>query len=100
RKDPGVFDASIRPSYFSVISVKKGNGINSMADLRGKSLNFVDPASTSGHLVPKTDLIKLGLNPDKDLKTVFAGSHPTAVLAMWNDKSDAASSTETTLYDL
>jgi phosphonate transport system substrate-binding protein len=100
RQDPGVFDPNIRPSYFSVISVKKGSGINSMADLKGHSFNFVDPASTSGHLVPRTDLIKFGINPDTDLKTVFAGSHPTSVLSLWNDKADAASSTETTLYDL
>ena len=100
QKDPGVFDPTIQPAYFSVISVKKGSGINSIADLKGHSFNYVDPASTSGHLVPKTDLIKLGINPDKDLKTVFAGSHPTSVLALWNDKSDAAASTETTLYSL
>ena len=100
QKDPGVFDPTIRPSYFSVISVKKGSGINTLDDLRGHSLNFVDPASTSGHLVPKTDLIKLGIDPDKELKTVFAGSHPTSVLSLWNDKADAAASTETTLYQL
>src|SRR5262249_31931117 len=41
-----------------------------------------------------------GLQPDKDVKTVFAGAHPTSVLAMWNDKADAAASTETTLYNL
>ena len=100
QKDPGVFDPSIRPAYFSVISVKKGSGINSLADLKGHSLNFVDPASTSGHLVPKTDLLNSGIDPDKDLKTVFAGSHPTSVLSLWNDKADAAASTETTLYQL
>jgi phosphonate transport system substrate-binding protein len=95
-----VYDPSIRPAYFSVISVKKGNGINKLDDLRGRSLNFVDPASTSGHLVPKTVLMKAGINTDTDLKTVFAGSHPTSVLALWNGKSDAAASTEATLYNL
>jgi phosphonate transport system substrate-binding protein len=94
------YDPSIRPAYFSVISVKKGNGISKLEDLRGKSLNFVDPASTSGHLVPKTELLKIGINTDTDLKTVFAGSHPTSVLALWNGKSDAAASTEATLYNL
>lgn len=100
RQDPGVYDPSIRPSYFSVISVKKGNGINTLADLKGKNFNFVDPASTSGHLVPKTLMVKNGLDPDKEMRTVFAGSHPTSILALWNGKSDAAASTETTLYNL
>jgi phosphonate transport system substrate-binding protein len=71
-----------------------------MADLKGHSLNYVDPASTSGHLVPMSDLIGIGINPDKDMKTVFAGSHPTSVLSLWNDKADSAASTETTLYQL
>jgi len=101
RKDPAVFDPNIRPSYFSVISVKKGQAdISKLEDLKGKSFNYVDPASTSGHLVPKTLLLRNNINPDKDMRTVFAGSHPTSIIALWNGKSDAAASTETTLYNL
>lgn len=100
RANPAVYDPTIRPAYFSVISVKKGNGINSLADLKGRNFNFVDPASTSGHLVPKTFLLKHGIDPDKDMRTVFAGSHPTSALAIWNGKSDAGASTETTLVNL
>lgn len=100
REDPGKFDPTIRASYYSVISVKKGNGINKIEDLRGKNFNFVDPASTSGHLVPKTFFLNRGINPDTDMRTVFAGSHPTSIIALWNGKSDAAASTEATLYNL
>jgi phosphonate transport system substrate-binding protein len=100
RKQPAVYDPSIRPSYFSVISVKKGNGIHRIDDLKGKSFNYVDPASASGHLIPKTFLLKNNINPDKEMRTVFAGSHPTSIVALWNGKSDAAASTETTLYNL
>ncbi|MCS6803217.1 MAG: phosphate/phosphite/phosphonate ABC transporter substrate-binding protein [Chloroflexota bacterium] len=92
-----VFDPSIRPTYFSVISVIKGTGITRVSDLKGKQFAFVDPASASGHLVPKTTLIQAGIDPDKDMKTIFAGSHPTAVAALWNRKVDAAASTERTL---
>lgn len=100
RAEPPVYDPAIRPAYFSVISVKKGNGISRIEDLKGKNFNFVDPASTSGHLVPRTFLLRQGIDPDKDMRTVFAGSHPTSVIALWNGKSDAAASTETTLYNL
>lgn len=100
RKDPATFDPTIRPAYFSVISVKKGNGIYKLEDLRGKSFNYVDPASTSGHLVPKTFLLNRGIDPDKEMRTVFAGSHPSSIVALWNGKSDAAASTEATLYNL
>ncbi|MFN0073527.1 MAG: phosphate/phosphite/phosphonate ABC transporter substrate-binding protein [Chloroflexota bacterium] len=100
RANPAKFDPTIKDSYYSVISVKKGNDINKIEDLKGKSFNFVDPASTSGHLVPKTFFLNRGINPDTDMRTVFAGSHPTSVIALWNGKSDAAASTEATLYNL
>jgi phosphonate transport system substrate-binding protein len=100
RKDPATFDPTIRPSYFSVIAVKKGNGVYKLDDLKGRNFNYVDPASTSGHLVPKTLLLRRGIDPDKDMRTVFAGSHPSSVVALWNGKSDAAAATETTFYNL
>jgi phosphonate transport system substrate-binding protein len=98
--EPAVYDPTITPAYFSIISVKKGNGINTLEDLRGKSFAYVDPASTSGHLIPKSLLLEHGIDPDTELETIFAGSHATSGLALWEDKVDAAATTETTLYNL
>jgi phosphonate transport system substrate-binding protein len=95
--EPAVYDPLIRPEYYSVISVKKGNGIASLADLRGRTFTFVEPASTSGHLVPKTELIKAGLVPDKDVKTRFSGGHSASLLALWNGTAEAAASAEPAL---
>jgi phosphonate transport system substrate-binding protein len=100
RADVPVYDASIPPAYHSVISTKKGNGIASVADLAGHTFSFVDPASTSGHLIPRSMLVAAGIDPDADMETIFAGSHPTSGIALWNDKVDAAASTETTLANL
>ncbi len=98
-KDPK-YDPKITPYYFSVIITKKGSGITQVTDLKGKTFSFVDPASTSGHLMPKTLILKNGINPDKDMKTIFAGSHPTSVTALWNDKVAAAATYEQNLYDM
>lgn len=95
-----VYDPAVMPNYFSVISVKKGNGIASIEDLKGKSFAFVDPASTSGYLIPSSELLNAGIDPNTDMETIFAGSHPTSALALWNGKVDAAASTESTLYNL
>ncbi|RJQ10429.1 MAG: phosphate/phosphite/phosphonate ABC transporter substrate-binding protein [Dehalococcoidia bacterium] len=90
-----------KPYYQSVVFTKKGSGVNSLADLKGKGFAFVDPASTSGHLAPKTLLIKSGYaNPDKDMQTVFAGSHPTAALAVYNGKTPAGGTNESNLRNL
>jgi len=100
RADPPVYDDTILPYYISVVFTKKGNGIESLEDIRGKGFNFVDPASTSGHLAPKTTLIKHGFDPDKDFQTVFAGSHPTSVLSVWEDKAPAGATNEGNLSRL
>lgn len=84
-----VYNPKSFPLYQSVVFTKKGSGITKLEDIKGKGFNFVDPASASGHLAPKTLLIKRGFDPDKDFKTVFAGSHPTSVLSVWNGKAPA-----------
>ena len=99
-KDPAVYIPGAPTHYLSMVITKKGSGIRTYEDLKGVDFAFVDPASTSGHLAPKTLLIKNGLNPDADMKAIFAGSHPTAVLAVWEGKVAAGATYEGNLYNL
>ena len=78
------------PSYRSLIIARKDHNIRSLADLKGKTFAFVDPSSTSGHLFPKAGMLRAGLNPDTDMRAIFAGSHDASVLAVQNGKVDAA----------
>ena len=94
------YNPDAQPFYQSVIITKKGNGVESIEDLRGQSYAFVDPASTSGHLAPKTLLIKLGIDPDSEMETVFAGSHPTAALAVFNGNTVGGGTNEGNLARL
>jgi phosphonate transport system substrate-binding protein len=90
------------PGYFSLMFTKKGSGIASIADLDGRSFAFTDPASTSGYLVPATDIL---LNQEftdpaqiEDFAQVqFAGNHPTAVLSVWNDNVEAGATFDANL---
>ncbi|MBC8077048.1 MAG: phosphate/phosphite/phosphonate ABC transporter substrate-binding protein, partial [Chloroflexales bacterium] len=94
------YNPDVPPHYYSAIITKKGSGITTLAELKGKNFAFVDPASTSGHLAPKTLLVQNNINPDTEMKTVFAGSHPTSVLAVWNGSADAGATFEGNLYTL
>ena len=78
------------PSYHSLIIARKDHNIRSLADLKGKTFAFVDPSSTSGHLFPKSGMLRAGLNPDTDLRAIFAGSHDASAIAVQNGKVDAA----------
>jgi len=99
-QEPVTYDPNVIPAYFSVISTKKGSGIAHVEDLPGHTFSFVDPASTSGHLMPRHVMLAHGVNADTELETIFAGSHPSSAIALWNDKVDAAATTEATLYNL
>ena len=60
-------------------------------DLNGKAMAFVDPNSTSGNNMPRFVLDRMGIDPDKFFsKTVFAGSHENAVLALAQGTVDVA----------
>jgi phosphonate transport system substrate-binding protein len=100
RAEPPVYDPTLPAFYYSMIFTKKGNGIETLNDLIGKDFTFVDPASTSGHLAPKTLLLKNGINPDEQMNTVFAGSHPSSAIAVWNDKAPAGATNEGNMFRL
>jgi phosphonate transport system substrate-binding protein len=77
-------------TYTAALWVPKSSPIHTVAQLKGHTIAFADPASTSGNLYPRYALIHAGLNPDKDVKIEFAGSHPASMLALVNGKVDAA----------
>lgn len=76
-------------SYWASIVTYPQSGIKATAEIRGRSFAFSDPASTSGHLFPAYGLRKGGLDPDKDVKGIYAGSHTASFEALYNHKVDA-----------
>ena len=77
------------PFYRGQIMVRADSGINSLENLQGKRFAYVDPASTSGHLYPKTLLLSKGLDPKTFFsKTIFAGSHNAVVLSIYKGEVD------------
>ena len=77
------------PFYRGQIMVSAESGIKNLAGLKGKRFAFVDPASTSGHLYPKTLLISQGFDPELFFKkSVFAGSHNAVVLSIYKGEVD------------
>jgi len=76
-------------TYWASIVTYPTSGIKGVADIRGHSFAFSDPASTSGHLFPAYGLRKAGLDPDKDVKAIYAGSHTASFEALYNHKVDA-----------
>ncbi len=76
--------------FKSVFVTPADSGVTKIADLKGKTLSFGSPSSTSGHLMPRHFLIEAGIDPDKDLKRIsFSGAHDATVQAVAGGKVDA-----------
>lgn len=68
-------------TYKSVVIANIASGINKIEDIKGKTVAFGDPASTSSHLIPKSILAAHGLKIDhKDFKEVFLGAHDAVAI--------------------
>ena len=76
-------------SYWASLITFPNSDIKTVADIRGHSFAFSDPASTSGHLFPAYGMRKAGLDPEKDIKAIYAGSHTASFEALYNHKVDA-----------
>jgi phosphonate transport system substrate-binding protein len=77
--------------YHSIIGVKKDSPYQAIQDLKGKSLAFADPNSTSGFVAPSYYLRKQGFPAETFFgKTGFSGSHENSILAVLNGTYDAA----------
>lgn len=76
-------------TYWASIVTYPSSGIKTTAEIRGHSFAFSDAASTSGHLFPAYGLAKAGVDPDKDIKAIYAGSHTASFEAIYNHKVDA-----------
>lgn len=80
-------------SYNGQIITRADSGINSVADLAGKTFCRPDPLSTSGWIIPMITMRSYDINPDTDLAEVLdAGSHDAVVSGVYNGDCDAGSS--------
>jgi phosphonate transport system substrate-binding protein len=86
-----------KTAYTARFYVRKDRGIGRVEDLRGKTVAFVDPASSSGYIYPMVLLIKQGLVRDRDPKSffkdaLFTGTHEAALQSVLRGRVDAAAS--------
>ncbi|OGU76475.1 MAG: phosphonates-binding protein [Ignavibacteria bacterium RBG_16_34_14] len=61
------------------------SGIESLADIQGRTMAYVDPSSTSGFILPKAMLDKMGVKPSE---TVFAMKHDNVVIMIYQRQVD------------
>ncbi len=86
-----------KTTFTSRIYVRKDSGLATLEALRGRTIAFIDPASSSGYIYPMVLLMQRGLVQNRDPKTffrevVFAGSHDAGMRALLNGHVDSLAS--------
>src|SRR5690606_29000439 len=78
-------------TYRSQFNVRCDSGIEEFEDLRGKTIAWVDPGSSSGYQFPFVTLkTQYGIDPETEMNGIFAGSHDAAMLAVYLGDVDVA----------
>jgi phosphonate transport system substrate-binding protein len=89
-----------KPFYESRWYVRKDSSYESLTDLKGKTIAFTSPTSTSGFLFPMSKVVEEGhLKTGQDAKeffgdVVFAGGYQQALLALANGTVEAAAASD------
>jgi len=75
--------------YNGQFIVRTDSGIETLADLAGKTYCRVDETSTSGWIIPEIQLKAAGIDPEVDLAGIVdAGSHDAVAAAVYNGDCD------------
>jgi phosphonate transport system substrate-binding protein len=91
KKKNGVQDAG--PGYKSLLITKKGSKFATIDSLKGSVMLLVDPASTSGALIPEAVFAKKVVNMPLNQyfgKVAFSGGHDLSTLAVADGRADTA----------
>jgi phosphonate transport system substrate-binding protein len=77
-------------TYHGYVFVRRDSGIENAGDMKGKTIAFVDKATTAGYLFPMAYFRENGI---RDVSSYFkdhyfAGSHDAAVAAVLDGKAD------------
>lgn len=75
--------------FTSLFIVPADSPLKSLSALKGKTIAFDSPSSTSDHLMPMYFLMQAGVNPDKYFKNIaFSGTHDATVACVASGKAD------------
>src|SRR5664280_152891 len=77
-------------TFTSRFIVPLNSTAKTLADLKGKTFAFGAPSSTSGSLMPRYYLLKAGIDPEHDFKSVaFSGAHDATVAFVAAGRAEA-----------
>lgn len=77
--------------YYAGILVKNDSGIETLDDLKGKTIGWQGPTSSAGYVWAAVEMNEKGIDPQKDVSGVQLQGHDKGVQAVLDGDVDAAS---------
>ena len=74
--------------FGGVFLTKSNSPINTLKDMKGKTLLSVDKSSFGGWLMQLREMKAVGIDPDSDMNVKTLGDHEKVVLGVLNDEGD------------
>lgn len=75
--------------YRGQFVARSDSNLDSIEDIEGEVIAYTDYASTSGYIYPSSLLKQKGIEPNKSF---IAGSHPAAIISVYEGKADVGCS--------
>ena len=87
-------------TYYGMVFVKKGSGIRTAEDMRGKQMVFVDRATTAGYLLPLSYFKSIHIEDYASWfkEYYFSGTHEDAINDVLNGFADVGAAKNTVFY--
>ncbi len=78
-------------NFRGIILIRKDSKIETVADLKGKSVSYPAPTALAATIMPQWFLVQNGLNINHDITNHYVGSQESSIMNVYLGNTDAAS---------
>ena len=76
--------------FRGILLVRKDSGLTSLEQLRGKKISYPAPTALAATMLPQWLLHENGLQPGRDVESVYVGSQESSIMNVYLGQTDAA----------
>jgi phosphonate transport system substrate-binding protein len=96
-----LIDGQVGDSYYAQVYVNKRSAIRKTEQLRGRTIGYGTPFSTSNFLIPALEIKKSGLHPFAGFSRIeFVGGHELVAKAVYEGRLDVGAGHDGVIADL
>jgi phosphonate transport system substrate-binding protein len=80
--------------FYGIILVRRDSGIARVNDLKGKKVSYPSPTGVAATILPKQFFMQSGLDVNRDIESLYVGSHDQSIMHVYSGKTAAGTARE------